>query len=311
MPFSYKEFLAADSDSSSLWRSALNGAMSTNFEVENFEHRGRALLKSSKFGAGEIYSAQAPSQVLNHINKKSECNDCDWVYIIQIRNGGMEVRSNGRATFIADGSCALVDGRLNFRLSSNTTTDGLIVRLPEKWLERWLVNPGDFIAQEIKSDTGWGKSLCSLLLNLDPVHAEQLGTNSDSLSEHIALLLSLTKQETSALSEGINKRKIREILSILEAELANINLSPELISERLGISKRHLHYQFAACGTTFSKELLDMRLRYAYKLIKDGAAAKSVLEIAMLTGFCDSSHFSKKFKEKYGAPPKNILKGVD
>nr|BAF62887.1 probable transcriptional regulator [Pseudomonas putida] len=311
MPFSYNKCASADADSPSLWGNALNNAMSTNFEVENFEPRGRAILRSSKFGAGEIYSALAPSQVLAHINTRSDVDGSDSVYIIQIRNGGMEVKSNGRAIFLADGSCTLVDSRLNFRLSSNATTNGLIVRLPERWLESWLTNPDDYAAQEIKSDTGWGKSLCSLLLNLDPMDAEQLGNHSNSLSEHIALLLSLSKREASHLSEGKNRSKIREILSMLETELSNINLSPELISERLGVSKRHLHYQFAACGTTFSKELLDIRLKHAYKLLSDGATAKSVLEIAMTTGFCDSSHFSKKFREKYGVPPKKILHGID
>ncbi|MDZ4907225.1 AraC family transcriptional regulator, partial [Clostridium perfringens] len=31
--------------------------------------------------------------------------------------------------------------------------------------------------------------------------------------------------------------------------------------------------------------------------------SKNILEISQLLGYCDSSHFSKKFKEKQGVSP--------
>jgi AraC-like DNA-binding protein len=79
----------------------------------------------------------------------------------------------------------------------------------------------------------------------------------------------------------------------------------------LGISKRYLHSLFAASGTTFCKELMSLRLERAARQLRDPQFANvSVSEIAWRCGFADSSHFARRFCQRYGTPPREYRRSV-
>ena len=58
-------------------------------------------------------------------------------------------------------------------------------------------------------------------------------------------------------------------------------------------------------NTTPGKWLLSKRLDYAAKLILQNTS--NITQIAFESGFEDISHFSRKFKEKFGVSPKSYL----
>lgn len=54
-------------------------------------------------------------------------------------------------------------------------------------------------------------------------------------------------------------------------------------------------------GTTLHKYIIDSKLSLADSLLKE--SNKEITEIAQLLGFCDSSHFSKQYRKKFGKLP--------
>lgn len=87
------------------------------------------------------------------------------------------------------------------------------------------------------------------------------------------------------------------------------------IAEAVQISPNHLHVVFAReTGMTPFEYVLKKRITHAQRLIMAGD--KSMLEIALETGFCSQSHFNKAFRAAIGTTPlqyrKQLLQqGVD
>lgn len=74
------------------------------------------------------------------------------------------------------------------------------------------------------------------------------------------------------------------------------------IAEALHVSPNYLHTVFRkSVGCTPFELVIEKRIDKAKKLIVAGE--KTMLEIALETGFCSQSHFNKVFKEKTGQTP--------
>lgn len=82
-------------------------------------------------------------------------------------------------------------------------------------------------------------------------------------------------------------------------------LSLHEVAMALGISPRHLTRVFAKYGISPMKWLWDHRLDKAKRLLKENPTL-SITEIALNTGFNDSSHFSRAFSKRFGMAPSKL-----
>ncbi|MCA8882817.1 MAG: GlxA family transcriptional regulator [Rhodobacteraceae bacterium] len=79
-------------------------------------------------------------------------------------------------------------------------------------------------------------------------------------------------------------------------------MSIKEISRRLGHSKRQIERHFrSALGTSPQAAFLSIRLSLAHHLIT--TSDKTIAQIALDCGFCDSSHFSRTFRGRFGTTP--------
>lgn len=82
-------------------------------------------------------------------------------------------------------------------------------------------------------------------------------------------------------------------------------ISVQDIAQRMGNSKRQIERHFRlALNTSPQAAFLDMRLDFAKHLVEK--TQKSVAQIAVDCGFCDSSHLSRMFRRKYGGTPQSF-----
>ncbi|MEM5478153.1 GlxA family transcriptional regulator [Pacificibacter sp. AS14] len=82
-------------------------------------------------------------------------------------------------------------------------------------------------------------------------------------------------------------------------------ISVQDIAIRLGNSKRQIERHFRlSLDTSPQAAYLDMRLDLAKHKIEK--TSKSVAQIAMDCGFCDSSHLSRMFRRKFGGTPQSL-----
>lgn len=81
-------------------------------------------------------------------------------------------------------------------------------------------------------------------------------------------------------------------------------LTVERLATHLSVSRSYLYRIFKSeLGISPQRAILDFRLEKAAQLVEKGNI--SLTEIALSCGFCDLSHFSKAYKDKYHYRPKS------
>ena len=156
-------------------------------------------------------------------------------------------------------------------------------------------------------------------MNANMLYANNLDDNSyvqqiqsivipskDLLLEHMLLTHPQTiRYIRSAMSTNIQlPLAVEEALVLMENNLQEPLGICEL-ADLIGLSRRHLERQFAAClGTSPSKVYMEIRLRYAYTLIN--STKFKICHISQLCGFASSTSFSCLFKQKFALPPSKI-----
>jgi AraC-like DNA-binding protein len=94
----------------------------------------------------------------------------------------------------------------------------------------------------------------------------------------------------------------RRAEAVIRSDLSNPDLSPEVIAEAVGISKRYLHELFAEVNCTVSQFVREERLRAARDLMMMPNPVQ-MSDIAYRFGFSDQAQFSRLFKAMFGQTP--------
>lgn len=102
---------------------------------------------------------------------------------------------------------------------------------------------------------------------------------------------------------GTNQPKLQEIVALMEANLEEL-IDLDELAKYVNISRRQLERLFQKnLNCTPSRYYLRLRLVRARQLLKQ--THMSIIEVASVVGFVSTPHFSKCYREYFGAPPKN------
>jgi AraC-like DNA-binding protein len=103
-----------------------------------------------------------------------------------------------------------------------------------------------------------------------------------------------------ALNDSLPLRIERYILQ----HLGDPALSPRRIAAEHYISLRHLYYLWSGRGCTLAEWIMSERLiRAGWELASAPRGLETVASVARRWGFADTTHFSRRFKERYGVSP--------
>lgn len=108
----------------------------------------------------------------------------------------------------------------------------------------------------------------------------------------------------------LRKYDVDKIKFARDLLIKNIQAPPtiEALAKKAGINQQKLKTGFKAIfETTINKYLREERLERASLILLQGASVK---QTAIEVGYSNQSHFSRKFKEKYGILPKDYLKSI-
>lgn len=97
---------------------------------------------------------------------------------------------------------------------------------------------------------------------------------------------------------------VQRALLIMQQNI-DMPISVQEIARRMGNSKRQIERHFRmSLDTSPQAAFLNIRLDMAHFLIEK--SQKSVAQIAVDCGFCDSSHLSRMFRRRYGCTPQAL-----
>jgi ligand-binding sensor domain-containing protein/signal transduction histidine kinase/CheY-like chemotaxis protein/AraC-like DNA-binding protein len=98
------------------------------------------------------------------------------------------------------------------------------------------------------------------------------------------------------------EKLLEKVHLLIDKNLANPDLSVEMISNEIGISRVHLHRKLKELTNLTTRDLIrNIRLKQAAELMT--VKGLTVSEVAFAVGFANVNSFSVAFKELYGVSP--------
>ena len=221
--------------------------------------------------------------------------------LMQLRAGRARLRQLGREACLLPGESVFIDGTQPYELECPERTSALALRMPEPWLKRW-VPAVERLPARVFGGGGWNAALNAAMASVDVVGLDGLALPPGAVAEQIAALLALAvgSEGAAPARDGLYPR----LLATLRDRLHEADLAPLAVAAGHGISLRRLHYAFAGAGTTFSEQLMRLRLEHAVAILEDvRVASLPITEVAARCGFADPSHFARRFRARYAQAP--------
>jgi AraC-like DNA-binding protein len=124
------------------------------------------------------------------------------------------------------------------------------------------------------------------------------------LTENLCNLLALASATEIAPDRLQPELQIEAMLAFCRRELHDPELTPQRVADHLGVSVRTLHLRFKQMGQSFTRWVLDERLRACSVALRDkNQRGLNISEIAYRWGFNDLSHFNKSFRACFNQTP--------
>ncbi len=165
-----------------------------------------------------------------------------------------------------------------------------------------------FIVDRDRLTCSGGTSSAHLAAHLVERH---IGRAQASKSLRIMIIDDALRAETSQpgvpLTLTTDDELVKKALLLMQQNI-DVPLPVAEIGRRLGAARRQLERHFqSAVGMAPTQAYKILRLEHAEFLLRH--TEHSVAEIATSTGFCDSSHFVRAFKDRRGMTPSVFRKG--
>jgi AraC-like DNA-binding protein len=214
------------------------------------------------------------------------------------------IEQYGRNLKVQAGDCLLIDCLAGFEFNFPQGVEALVLEIQRDWLGGWLPAPEDAAARLIDGRSGWGATLASALSNVTPVTVGSSGLPPTVVAEQLVSLLALAAGHDDPSQTTHKRALLRRVTETIRERCHESDLDPAAVAAALGLSRRYVHLLFASAGTTFGQELYACRLHKAQRLLRDKRFdGLGIAEIAWNCGFSEPSHFTRRFRERFGSPP--------
>lgn len=254
---------------------------------------GPIRLSRINIGFGQIIT-RTPASI-----RRSKHSQFELVHILE---GSAFLCQCGRETEVKPGQSVLVNACEKYTLTTSPGSHNLSFHLPTAWLKHWLAHPEEHAAKPIPGHLAWGRALVAAMLAIDDdIADESASLCADQIGGALALALFDAEDRPIREHQLRHFHRLRQTL----ADMAHDNsLDASKVAQLHGISVRYLHSIFSAAGTSYSQELLHIRLERAARMLRLAPFGElSVAEIAWRCAFFDASHLTRHFRRRFGTTP--------
>ncbi|MFB6448028.1 helix-turn-helix domain-containing protein [Bradyrhizobium tunisiense] len=127
-----------------------------------------------------------------------------------------------------------------------------------------------------------------------------------ALIELVAVSLSRRSRAGAAESESLADATALALKRAIHRRFREPGLVVADVADAVGISERYVHKLLARSGSSFTDYVIDHRLDGIARDLGDPAMAdRAIGAIAFDWGFSDLSHFSRRFKQRFGCRPRD------
>jgi AraC family transcriptional regulator, positive regulator of tynA and feaB len=226
-----------------------------------------------------------------------------------VRRGKCLVVKNGGQAELGPGQFVCLDDAEPHQVTS--CGERLLIQIPRQIVLTRIRNTRDFVGRASSADAAADRYFAQTLENFSQ-NAPLMGAAAGAIAlDRLVGLLpiaSMIENDTRPASHWINRA-----LAIVEANARDARFDSNGLADLLGVSRRYLDKVFEGAKSTATRTIWDHRLRHAAEALHSPADShRTILEIAISSGFSDASHFSRMFQKRFGRSPKAFRrKGAD
>jgi AraC-like DNA-binding protein len=228
----------------------------------------------------------------------------DRTLVVHLVNSGeVSLEQRGRHVTLREGDMVICAAEEYYRFDAPVSHELMVVEIGRSVLERRLPLIDDCIARCISGERS-GTRLLHRYMNSLWHEARQ---NAGSLGNEVYAGILADMIATCIDSEPGQTFQADPLFSsvqrIVSERIEDPGLSPAKIAAELGIPLRTVQAAASRSGTTLTQYILRQRLhRAARRLLLN--PHHSITQVALECGFSDSSYFSRRFQELFGASPR-------
>lgn len=291
---------------SDFWREATRPVFDTSPLSPDSKEPLEGTISSRPLGSMIIGSTSFNSQRYIRDHRTIVHRGLDY-YLIQVfTSGKMNGDFNGLGVYADVGDICFLDLAKAFK-SEAAAGSRLSLAISRRDLEK-AVGPRSLHGVVLRRDqpmtrliTTYVKGIRSLEHSLSPV---EVLASEEAL---IALLAGALKGDAPESLDDYPSMSIalrQRVLAFIDQNIGEQELSPELIQQKLRVSRSHLYRAFAEDGGV-AKIIRDRRLDEAFKqLTKPSKQSRSVSQIAYSLGFSSGNQLLRGFRARFDMTPK-------
>lgn len=265
----------------------------------------------TRFGLGQIdiNNFRTAEQTITRSLTMARRSSDEIFALSYMKQGTAAVHHQGTDVHVPEGSFVLVSHAAPYSFQFPRGAVALTAHMPSSWLRRWVPQPESMLARTFDASQ-WGGALAALLSAIDQNGLENAVLARSCIADQLGSFLALMNGNVSQCESLHQGRMFKRAIQFMRDRFDDLELSPATVAGELKVSKRYVHKIFAGNNTTFGAELLEIRLCRAAEMLTDPRyAAYRVNDVAYACGFSDSSHFARRFREKFGSAPLQLRKG--
>lgn len=226
-----------------------------------------------------------------------------------VLSGHVRAHQYDRSSTDRVGDFSIRDTNTPWTIEHSGYSEVLAIGIPRERLEESLGSARLFAGVTVGGDLptatltrSFLSSLLSLGDRLTPQVAESLvSTGLDLIVASLAERLA--REVRQPVRDSVVMQRAR---AYIEANLHDPTLDPPRLAAATGVSLRRLQALFSAQGRHISDWIWHRRLEAAAKRLADpGCLHMPLGNLAYGCGFVSQSHFSRRFKERYGLGPRD------
>jgi AraC-like DNA-binding protein len=228
---------------------------------------------------------------------------------LQVRGIGV-VAQDGREARLQPGDFACYDSTRPYTLNFDAEFEQLVLHMPREAMVRRIGRTETWTARRIEGSSPVGSLVLPFVQRTAAIVHDVAPATATRLSETcLSLFTAALGERLGQLADGMTSARTALIFrakAAIESNLHDHGLNTEKVAELVGISPRYLQDLFHAEGTTVSDIIWKRRLEKSRRDLGDPLrGSDSIAQIALACGFADFGHFSRRYKEAFGASPRD------
>lgn len=271
-----------------------------------------ASVENIRLGDAAINRVSFPAHVVRRSAADIAASDRSCFYLNLKLAGRCRIQQDGREISLSPGQVGIFDSDRQFALLHDRGPQLRVASfwVPAEVLRERLPASFDVTAARVSDDPFVGRLIAETARTLSDgalrMTEEEGARLFQVLIELVAVSLSRCSRPAMAEAESLADVTTLALKRAIHRKLREPGLAVAEIADAIGISERYVHKLLARSGVSFTDYVIARRLDGAAGDLKNPAMAdRAIGAIAFDWGFSDLSHFTRRFKQRFGCRPRD------